>query len=215
MKYKELAKKLSILRTLEKKEGIITSGEIKECCLELGVDYKSAVNYLLSNKYLERIFRGIFYINSLEERKTGVPRISYFLGVSKAMEIRKISNWYFGLESALKLNRLTHEAFLVETIINDKTKNSRPVLVLGRKTKLTKVSAISYSFGIIEKASENKVKIFYSDTERTLLDMAFLLRYNRRTISEIRNVVSGYSYERAKLERYLKHYPKTIAEVFK
>jgi hypothetical protein len=49
----------------------ILSNEIKDYCRKLSLDYLPTIKYLIRNKYLARVFRGIFYVYSIEERKLG------------------------------------------------------------------------------------------------------------------------------------------------
>lgn len=214
--YALLVKKLYLIKKIEKKDGIITSDEIKEYCKNkiINLNYNNAISYLLNNNYLERIFRGIFYIRSIEEKKNKTSNINYFETISKALKIKNVKNWYFGLESALKLNNLTHETFFIETIITNKIKNTSPVKILNKKTKITKINSIKFNFGIKKEKINNEI-YYYSDTERTLLDIVFLLKYNNHKIYEIKNKISDYKYNKNKLNRYLKYYPKSIKEVFK
>ncbi|MFT4305152.1 MAG: type IV toxin-antitoxin system AbiEi family antitoxin domain-containing protein [Candidatus Woesearchaeota archaeon] len=214
--YALLVKKLYLIKKIEKKDGIITSDEIKEYCKNkiINLNYNNAISYLLNNNYLERIFRGIFYIRSIEEKKNKTSNINYFETISKALKIKNVKNWYFGLESALKLNNLTHETFFIETIITNKIKNTNPIKILNKKTKITKINSIKFNFGIKKEKINNEI-YYYSDTERTLLDIVFLLKYNNHKIYEIKNKISDYKYNKNKLNRYLKYYPKSIKEVFK
>lgn len=216
MGYKELVKRFETERDLVKKDGIITSEEIKKICKEkpINLDYNSAIRYLLPNKYLVRILRGIFYIKTIEERKKKITKINYFDAIVKALKIKNIDKWYFALETALKLNNLTHETFLIDTIINNKIRNTNPVKILGHKTKITKIGGIDFSFGIKKSLTKDKEEYFYSDPEKTLLDMAYIGKYNRETNEEIKNKISGYKHDKNKLKKYLKHYPKTMEELF-
>ena len=216
MGYKELVKRLEIERDLVKKDGIITSDEIRKFCKEknINLNYASAIGYLLSNEYLVRILRGIFYIKTIEERKKKITKINYFDAIVKALKIKNIDKWYFGLETALKLNNLTHETFFIDTIINNKIRNTNPVKILGHKTKITKVKRIDFSFGIKKGLTKDKEEYFYSDPERTILDLAYIGRYNGETDEEIKNKISGYKYNKEKLKKYLKNYPKSMEELF-
>src|SRR3989344_8831930 len=127
MSYKLLVEKL--YRNFDKK--YITRDEIKKYIKPLNLDYYSAVKYLLELGYIERILRGIFYVKSIEERKLKKIDIAYTEAVSKALELKGVENWYFGLESAVKFNNLTHEYIAINTIISDKIFRNKPVKVLG------------------------------------------------------------------------------------
>jgi predicted transcriptional regulator of viral defense system len=215
MSYKLLVKKLEIIKRLEKKDGLITSDDIKDYCKSLNLNYNSSISYLLNNHYIERIFRKIFYIRSLDEKKNKISNIDLISIISKAFEIKKIDNWYFGLETALKFNNLTHEHFITIFIINDKIKNTNPINILGYKVKIIKISSIDYSFGIIKSYTKENIPYFYSDVGRTFLDMAFLLRYNGKTFNEIKNIIYSYDFDIKLVNKYINFYPKTIIEVFK
>jgi len=43
----------------------ITRDELKDDCEKLELDYYKTIRYLISNKYIETIFRGIFYYYEL------------------------------------------------------------------------------------------------------------------------------------------------------
>jgi predicted transcriptional regulator of viral defense system len=217
MSYKNLVKKLEIEKKLVKTDGIITSDEIKNICNNnlINLEYNYAISYLLNNGYLERIVRGIFYIRSLEEKRDKVSRINFLDVIVKVMEIKKINNWYFGLESALKLNNLTHETYFLDTIINNKIKNNKPLEILGRKVKFTKILGVNYSFGIISGKTNIGNKYYYSNPERTILDIAYLGKYNGKTKKEIKYDIKEYTVNPLVLKEHSNKYPNTIKEVFK
>jgi predicted transcriptional regulator of viral defense system len=164
------------------------------------------INYLLDNSYITRILRGIFYINSMEERKKKTSNISFYSAISEALKIKGVKNWYFGLESAIKLNNLTHEYFVIDFIISDKIKRPRPIMILGHKVKFVKIKKELTTFGI------KKENIPYSDIEKTILDMVYLGIYKGSSESSIKNDIIDYidKCNKAKLINYAEHYPKTI-----
>jgi len=65
-----LLKKLRI----DKKE-FITSEELKRYCKTLTLNYEKTIKYYVSRGYLIRIFKGIFYVKSLDEVK--LCRVKY------------------------------------------------------------------------------------------------------------------------------------------
>ena len=77
------------------------------------------------------------------------------------------------------------------------------------KTKITKIKHIGL-FGIKKATTKEGEAYFYSDPERTILDLAYIGRYNGETDEEIRNKIIGYDFDKKKLKRYMKRYPKTI-----
>ena len=159
------------------KKKIITREELRGYCKALKLDYYATIGYLLRNKYAMRILRGIFYIRSIEERKLNKLDLDYREIISEALKIKKVM-WYFGLETALKLDNLTHEFFTIDYIINDKMFRPRAFKILGHNIKFTKIKKKLLSFGII------KGNLPYSDKEKTVLDIA--------AICAIRNIRSSY-----------------------
>jgi len=203
MSYKLLVEKL--YRTHGDK--YITREEIKKYIKPLKLSYYSAVRYLLELGYLERILRGIFYVKSIEERKLKKTDVTYKEAISKALELKNVE-WYFGMESALKLNNLTHEYIAMDIIISDKIFRNKSMNILGHYVKFIKAKKELFLFGI------KKTPFPYSDTEKTILDIIYFAKYNSMKDSEIKNKIDEYlEYaEKKKLLEYSKHYPKSVRE---
>ena len=184
----------------------VTRDTIRAYCKELHLDYYTVIRYLTSNEYLIRILRGIFYVKSIEERKLKNIGISYIDAIKEALEIKGVKDWYFGLESAVKLNNLTHEYFAVETVITSTIFRPKPISMLGTKVKFIKISKGLLKFGL--KGGGFK----YSDAEKTLLDMIYLGKYNSYSEEEIKNKVLYLlnNCKKSKLKEYAEHYPKTV-----
>ncbi|MBS3131452.1 hypothetical protein J4212_03400 [Candidatus Woesearchaeota archaeon] len=196
-----------IVKKLELAEKrFITRDEIKKYCKELRMDYYATIRYLISNEYLVTILRGIFYIKPLEERKSKKIGISFIGAITEALRIKGVKNWYFGLESAVKLNNLTHEYFAVETVINDRIFRPKPIEILGTKAKFIKISKSLLKFGLKGDG------IKFSDAEKTLLDTVYLGRYNNYSGEEIKNRIAPLleNCKKSRLRKYAAHYPKTV-----
>lgn len=204
MKYALLVKKIAL-----NKEKFLTREELRDYSKTLKISYESAIRYLISNNYLVRIMRGVFYILSVEEKKLKKIDISYFDAIKKALKIKKVKNWYFGLETALKLNNVTHEHFTETTVISDKIYRAKPFKIIGHSTRFIKIKRNLLKFGIMKK------RAIHSDIEKTLLDMIYFGRYNNLTEFEIKNKISGYvKYcSKAKLIEYSMYYPKTVKKI--
>jgi len=202
MKYRILVR-----RSLLRKERYISGEELKELCKRLELEYKSALTYLYNKKYLERIVRGFFYIPSAEEHrlKTGGP--SLFEAIAKAMEYKKVKNWYFGLETAIKLNNITHEFFTIDYVVSDKIFRAKPFKIFGRKVRFVKLSKKLFGFGI--KKSKNTP---HSDLEKTILDIIHMRKYSGETNRAIRDYVIEWADEadKNKMKKYSKHYSKSV-----
>lgn len=206
MRMSILLKKLRI----ENKE-FVTSTELELYCKSMKLDYTTVIRYFIARGYLTRIFRGIFYVKTLNEIKLGRSKYSYLELVAKGLELKNVRNWYFGLHTALKLNNMTHEYFAVEDVINDTLFRANPINIAGYKFKFTKLSPSLFDFGIKNKDG----MIRYSDPEKTVLDFIYIWRYNGVPDDKIILDISEWAKQgsKEKLMSYTKKYPKTVTEI--
>ena len=202
--WRKMTLKLIVEKLARDNKKFILADEIKDYCRKLSFDYLPTIKYLLRNKYLARIFRGIFYVYSTEERKWGKSEMNSFEILKEALKVKRVKNWYFGLETGLKLNNLTHEYFTIDYVINDKIFRAKPITMMGRKVKFYKLSPKMFSFGIIKR------KINYSDSERTLLDLLYLKHYSKEEFEEIAEGLS-----KTKLLKYAKNYNSGVINITK
>lgn len=206
MKMSVLLKKLRI----ENKE-FVTSKELELYCKSMKLDYTTVIRYFIAQGYLTRIFRGIFYVKTLEELKLGRSKYSHLELVAKGLELKNVRKWYFGLHTALKLNNMTHEYFAVEDVINDTLFRANPMNIAGYKFKFTRISPSIVGFGI-----KNKDEIVrYSDPEKTVLDFIYIWKYNGVPNDRIILDISEWARlgSKEKLMSYAKKYPKTVSEI--
>jgi len=82
-----LLKKLKI----DRKE-FITSEELKRYCKSMGLNYEITIRHLVSRGYFIRIFKGIFYIKSLDEAKLGTSKYSNIELVAKGLELKGVKD---------------------------------------------------------------------------------------------------------------------------
>jgi hypothetical protein len=195
---------------MDRKE-FVTAEELKRYCKTMKLTYEMVVRYFGMRAYLVRIFRGVFYVKSLEELKLGRNKYNHLELVAKGLELKNVKRWYFGLHTALKLNNMTHETFAVEDVVNDKLFRANPIAIAGYKFKFSRLSPSLLGFGI--RKAGNGVR--YSDPEKTLLDFIYLWRYNGIPEEKIVADVSGWEKgaSKEKLMAYAKKYPKTVAEI--
>ncbi len=204
---------ISLLRRklwTDRKE-FVTAEELKCYCKTMKLNYEMVVRYFGMRAYLVRIFRGVFYVKSLEELKLGRNKYNHLELVAKGLELKNVKRWYFGLHTALKLNNMTHETFAVEDVVNDKLFRAKSIAIAGYKFKFSRLSPSLLGFGI--RKAGNGVR--YSDPEKTLLDFIYLWRYNGIPEEKIVADVSGWEKgaSKEKLIAYAKKYPKTVAEI--
>lgn len=201
--------KLLVKKLFLNESKFIVAGELKNYCEKLSLDYYSAIGYLLSNNYLVRLLRGIFYVKSIEERKLNKVDINYMEAIAEALKIKNINNWYFGLETAMKLNKLTHEYFAVDYIISDTLFRPKPIIILGHKIRFIKLKKSLFGFGI-----KKHNKIFFSENEKTLLDLIYLSKYRGYGDIDIKSRISDLKKycSKSRVIRYSGKYNKTIKE---
>jgi predicted transcriptional regulator of viral defense system len=190
---------------MEGKE-FVTSAELRRYCKSMKLNYEIAIRHLLPRGYLTRIFRGIFYVKSLEEVKLGKTKYSHLELVAKGLDLKGVKNWYFGLYTALKLNYMTHEHFTVDYVVNDKIFRAKPVSVAGYKFKFIKLASPLLEFGV------TKDKLRYSDAEKTILDFIYIWRYNGVPIDKIVLDIAEWTNNISKdrILEYAERYPKTV-----
>ncbi len=187
----------------------LTSEEVHEACAKVGVTYRDGINYLIRTGHLVRILKGFFYMRSLEERKAGATNANFFEALSKALARKKV-DWYFGFDTALKLNNLTHEYFPVDYVVSDKLFRPKPVNVLGHEVKFIKLKKSLFGFGIKSEGS-----IRYSDLEKTILDIIYIRKHNGATDAVIRNEIAEFigRASKKKLKRYAERYPISVRKI--
>ena len=188
---------------------LVTSDEIKENCDFLNLKYENVINYFISRGYLSRIFRGIFYVKSLEELKFGKRKYSYLELVKKGLELKKIKNWYFSLYTALKLNNVTHEYFTIDYVISENMYRSKLINIENRKFKFIKIKPDLLNFGIIENGFR------YSDLEKTILDFIYIWIYNntprKKILIDATEFIDDLTEEKIKI--YAQKYPNSVKEI--
>jgi predicted transcriptional regulator of viral defense system len=193
---------------MENKE-FVTVKELKEYCKMLKLKHESVIHYLLKRKHLVRIFKGIYYIKSLEEFELGKTKYNHLELVAKGLELKGVKNWYFGLHTALKHNNMTHEYFTIDEVISDSIFRANPVNIVGYKFKFIKLTPPLIKFGI-----KSKGLLRYSDPEKTILDFVYLSLQEGMPSNRISMDVGDWAKDISenKLNKYVIKYPKTVAK---
>ncbi len=191
---------------------VATSEDIKRLCDLAGHRYTRAVNYLQSKGYIDTVFRGIFYVRTPEEVQLGYINRPINEVIALGLEKKGVKNWYFGLETALKYNHMTHVYFDITFIITDSYRTTKTVVMLGKRLRYLRWKPEMFEFGIVKMGL-----IRYSDPEKTLLDLAYRSSTNGRDPKVILDdVIEEYTrYEKAIVRRYLKRYPMSIQKVLR
>ena len=177
----------------------IKADEIKSYCSIINLNYEKMIRYFMRMKYIIRIFKGIFYLRSLEEIKYNTVKYSHFELLSKGLELKGVENWYFGLYTALKLNNTTHEYFTIDYVISENLYRNKPITINNRKFKFHKFKPSLLKFGIIK----NRFKC--SDLEKIVLDLIYLIVYSSKSKVKILTEISDYmqNLSKNKIRKYI------------
>ena len=196
-------------RLLIQDKRIVTSGEIKELANQLGKNEERSLHYLQEEGYIARILRGFFIVKSIEERERGTYDSSIYEMVALALEDKGVKRWYFGLETALKINNMTHEYFTIDYVLTDSYRTTKVIRILDSKFQFFKRRERYFQDGIIAR---NGIK--YSDPEKTVLDLAYQGYLASRDpglfLSPIKEYKENIEFEKA--HKYLSMYPPSFQE---
>ena len=187
---------------------VVTREEMEKACKRFGENARRVISYMISYGHIIRILRGLYYVRTIEEfaARKSIDTLKLI-----SLGMKKLSvNWYFGLNTALRLNGATHEFSPVIHVLNDSIYRPKIVKINGEDVRFIKLKKDLFGFGIVEK---NGVK--YSDLEKTLLDMVYLSRYRSTPEERMVSVLGEYKKEvkKRKLVEYLRFYPKSVRKV--
>jgi predicted transcriptional regulator of viral defense system len=182
----------------------ISEEGLGKLCAEAGREFCACRNYLLEHGYLHRIFRGLYYVSDRDELDKGLPGGSALKIVGRALAFKGVRHWYFGYETALKLNGLTHEYFTVDYLVTDALRTTKPVGILGRRFAIMRRDRRRFRDGIVRSGG-----IRFSDPERTVLDLAHRAFITGRPAEDAAGLLEEYGAraDKKKLRSYIASYP--------
>ncbi len=188
---------------------IVTAEDIGKMSVEISKDKDQVIDYLQHNGYIVRILKGIFYVRSIEERRRRTYEHTLYQMVAMALEVKGVRKWYFGLETALKFNAMTHEYYLIDYVLTDSYRTTKVIKILDTDFRFIQRGKRRFDKGIkIEKG------IRYSLPEKTVLDLSYRSYLNTRKkemyLSPIREYRDSVNLEL--LWDYLDSYPPGFRE---
>ena len=191
---------------------IVISSEIQNLARKLSKEPIRSLKYLQEHGYIYRIFKGIYYVKNPNEREKSFFEDSVYEIVAKGLKIKGVKHYYFGLETALKINNMTHEYFTVNFVITDSYRTTKIINILDTKFHFLKWNQKHFTFGIL-----NKNNLKYSDKEKSVLDLTYK-KYRKN--KESKQVFSSlYEFEdsidKNKVFNYLEHYPRRFKKIVK
>jgi hypothetical protein len=196
---------LTKLREDEKE--FVTSEELRQYSKELYFNYRIISNYLISRGYLLKILDNIYYVKSFDEFNKKKLKYSDLELVAKALESTNVTNWYYGLYTALKLMNINyHSQDEFVYLINDKILKNKPLKILKRRFRFFNFKYSFFNFGLINGT------IKYSNLEKTILDFLYLWESNHTNENIILIELSKLLEEgisEDKILEYAQFYPKS------
>lgn len=207
---------ISIVKDLRKKEEeLINSDIIKDYSKKLHYNLGDVVKYLTSQGYIMEVFKDLFYVKDIDEFNKKELKYSQYELVAKALALKKVKNWYFGLNTALSFEPAEkNELFFdndtsIDYIINDRFSMDKPITIDGDKFSFFVFNNELLTFGI--KTSGN---YRYSDLEKTILDYVYLYCSNHVSVGKIMKEASKYKSiaSKERILEYSQHYPVIVAQ---
>lgn len=187
----------TILR--EARGKILTRADLDSLANKYKIDKFKLRKLLLNGGYLVTIFRGVYYLKGYEEKKLNTLKYSAYELLSLGLEKKKVK-WYFGLNTALKFLGETHEVFPINIVINDTFNRVKPMKIACSSFFFIKLNSNLF-FDIKKEKTENRIFIYYSKIEKSLLDMLYL----KKNVS-----LNEYKFNKSILLKESTKYPRII-----
>lgn len=188
-----------------------TRDEVAAIAVKVGKDPTASIRYLQREGYLKRVFRGIFYVSTSDERVTGIQDYSTYEMISEGLRMRGADPWYFALDSALRFNGMTHEFSNVDYVVSGSLMTTKVIQVEGVPLRILKWSErLIIPGSTITKTTRHDVHIRYSDREKTVLDLAYRRYLDGGSERYVMGPLLEYSGQinRGRLISYLSNYPR-------
>jgi len=156
---------------------------------------KDLLKYLSRHRYIRRIFAGVYYINSFDERARNFCEFEdkeILFAVLNKLRIK----WYVGLGYSLYLQGKKWQTPNQISIVN--TEFSGIKNIFGLKVRFFKTKE-SLFFGLKQMKTDKEINYFYSDLAKTYIDSVYF--------KERSNLISVKH-----TKEYLKRYPKWVGK---
>lgn len=148
----------------------VSTKDIEELCNRFGFSPVNVMTVLIRKGALVPLFfKGIFYVRTSSELLTKTLPLDPLLLATLACNKKFGHDWYFGLQTALKLNEITGVQTTTKTFIITKKQVRTKIRSMGSMEFIFSKIKTSSPKGIIEK---NDFR--YSDSIRTVLDFLHL-----------------------------------------
>jgi|GEM_PF-1771027 len=157
------------------------------------MDEKNLLKYLSRHGYVKRVFSGIYYVNSFDERNRGFFNFEDREIAFMALEKLGVK-WYVGMESSLHAQGKGWQTPNRLSIVNDRFSGSKDVL--GLRVRFFKAKG-GLMFGLKKARTRNGIVYLHSDPAKTYLDRVYFHEANR--LARVKNT-----------RKYLARYPAWV-----
>ena len=151
---------------------------------------KDLLKYLSRHRYIRRIFAGVYYINSFDERARNFCEFEdkeILFAVLNKLRIK----WYVGLGYSLYLQGKKWQTPNQISIVN--TEFSGIKNIFGLKVRFFKTKE-SLFFGLKQMKTDKEINYFYSDLAKTYIDSVYFKeRSNLISVKHTKEYLKRYS----------------------
>lgn len=187
---------------------VVTTVDLERLAARLGRSRIDSVRHLRRAGYLVPLFKGHYYVRTPAEIRLEMPRFNPLELFALAARSKGIGAWYYGLQSALRLNGMTHEDRREESVVSTSLYRIRGVRIGERRFVIRRWDTALFGFGLVARRGYR-----FSDPEKTVVDLAYLDywrdRKGRPPTREWEEYVS--TVRATTVRRYLRHYPAPVA----
>jgi len=147
---------------------VVRTAEVSELARRLGKEPAHVATTLVRAGRLVPLFKGYYYVRRPDEMGLRRPRHNALELFAMGARAKRIGRWYFGLETALRLNEMTHDDRGLEFVIDERLFRPAGVRVGLRRFVILRWSAHLLTFGLRRDGP-----LRWSGPEKTLMDIAF------------------------------------------
>ena len=147
------------------------------------------INYLIKKKDIIKLFGDFYYIKEKSEINSNTYKYQDdpLKLISKVLEIMNVSDWYFGLYTALSYHNITLEKNPTECLIcSNSPFNSRKFKILGKKMQVFVLNKPFFNSYL------KKNGVIYSNLEKTFLDFVYFWKLNDIPDYKILKILNKY-----------------------
>jgi hypothetical protein len=194
---------------LAAKERVTRAASIRELARRAQLDPDHTIRALRRENRIEPLFKGYYLVKRPEEvllHEEPSPLELFALGA----QAKGIGTWYFALETALRLNGLSHEYSRIEHVVSDALQRATGVPIGGRRFIIHKWRPARVGFGLRRRGTYR-----FSDPEKTVLDLAYVdataMKRGRSPSLAWKECLDKVDPDR--IASYLEHYPGSVREL--